>query len=518
MLKSNGRCCFFCLCKGHIGRNCQLLSKCQRCSGRHHTSICEREAERAPQPPTQTESTKSPKELNPTAPSYQPISTATTLCSDKGEAILLQTACTTVHNPSDPQFWIEVQLLFDSGSQKSYITEQAKRLLSLEPTGEQLLSIATFVSSREQMNVCKIVNVGMCLRGYPPMLVSLYVVPTICDPLVSQPIATCIEKTNSFKGLDFANYSDGKSSLQVDVLIGSDYYWELVTGSVCRSEHGTTGIHTKLGWVLSGPNLATSPSRCLTNLVTTHVLRVDTQQETVGLEEQLQSFWDLESLGIQAVEKTLYDDFASNITFSQGRYQVALPWKEFHDTLPDHYQLSLKRLHSLLCRLLQEPTILEQYDRTIKEQLEKGIIETVDASEPAPDKVHYLPHHAVVHTDKTTTKLRVVYDASARSSGPSLNDCLHKGPKFNQLILDLLLRFRSYKIALTADIEKAFLMISIVNHDRDVLRFLWIDDITKADPKIRVFRFARVVFRMLSKPFCSMRDNSVPFTQLSGQQ
>ena len=64
------------------------------------------------------------------------------------------------------------------------------------------------------------------------MLVSLYVVSTVCDPLVSQPIATCIKKISSFKGLYFADYSDGKSALQVDVFIGSDYYWELVTGSV----------------------------------------------------------------------------------------------------------------------------------------------------------------------------------------------------------------------------------------------------------------------------------------------
>lgn len=90
----------------------------------------------------------------------------------------------------------------------------------------------------------------------------------------------------------------------------------------------------------------------------------------------------------------------------------------------------------------------------------------------SPIKVHYLPHHAVVHLDKTTTKVHVVYDASAKSSGPSLNDCLHKGPRFNQLILDLL----SYRIALTADIEKAFLIISV--DDRDILRFLWVDDIT----------------------------------------
>ena len=77
-------------------------------------------------------------------------------------------------------------------------------------------------------------------------------------------------------------------------------------------------------------------------------------------------------------------------------------------------------------------------------------------------EVHYLPHHAVVRRDKTTTKLRVVYDASARSNGPSLNDCLNPGPKFDQKILDILSRFR---IAVTADIEKVFLMVSVAAKD-----------------------------------------------------
>ena len=90
----------------------------------------------------------------------------------------------------------------------------------------------------------------------------------------------------------------------------------------------------------------------------------------------------------------------------------------------------------------------------------------------------------MVPTDKTTT-----------------NDCLHKGPKFNQLILDILLRLRSYKIALTANVEKAFLIISIDDDDRNVLRFLWVDDVTKANPEIRVFRFAQVIFGVSSSPF-----------------
>ena len=85
-------------------------------------------------------------------------------------------------------------------------------------------------------------------------------------------------------------------------------------------------------------------------------------------------------------------------------------------------------------------------------------------------EVHYLPHHAVVKRTRETTKVRVVYDASARSGGPSLNDCLYTGPSFNQKILDILLCFRSYPVAITSDIEKAFLMVSIAEEDRDALR------------------------------------------------
>ncbi len=103
--------------------------------------------------------------------------------------------------------------------------------------------------------------------------------------------------------------------------------------------------------------------------------------------------------------------------------------------------------------------------------------------------------------DKQTTKLRNVYDASARFDGPSLNDCLHSGPKFDQRIFDILLRFRAHQVAVTADIEKAFLMVSVARKDCDVLRFLWVDDLNKDQPDIAVLRFTRVVFGVSSSPF-----------------
>ena len=117
------------------------------------------------------------------------------------------------------------------------------------------------------------------------------------------------------------------------------------------------------------------------------------------------------------------------------------------------------------------------------------------------ERVHYLPHHAVIRQDKMTTKIRIVYDASTKENGLSLNDCLHTGPKFGQNILDILLRFRIHQTALMADIEKAFLMISVNKKDRDVLRFLWVSDPYQDPPEVQVFRFTRVVFGVVSSPF-----------------
>ena len=124
-------------------------------------------------------------------------------------------------------------------------------------------------------------------------------------------------------------------------------------------------------------------------------------------------------------------------------------------------------------RLRQTPDVFTEYDSIIQKQLELGIVQLVSESDVGVvGQVHYLPHHAVVKRNKDTTKVRVVYDASARCGGPSLNECLHAGPSFDQRILNILLRFRSYPVALIADIEKAFLMVSVAEEDRDALRFL----------------------------------------------
>ena len=373
ILRSSGH-CFNCLQKNHLSRNCRSTSRCKRCQGKHHTSICKRGSRSRESPSLAT-----PTELNPEAPAYTPDPTTSALCSTEKKAILLQTAHTVVHNPLKPKLANEVRLLFDSGSQQSYLTEQAMKLLQLKPTGGRTLSIATFGAIQEQTKICPIVSRGICLKGYPTVSLSLHIVPTVCEPLSCQPIAASVEANDHLMGLDLADSTDGGSHLPVDILIGCDYYWDLIMGSICRTEKRPTAIHTKLGWVLSGPTLSSNCVLCSsTSILTTHLLRVDGQPaESIQLAEQLRSFWVLESLGIHEEEKTLYDEFASNIAFQDGCYKVPLPWKEFHESLVDNYLLSVKRLKGLLQWLKHDLEILKEYDRTIQKQLAKGIIEPV---------------------------------------------------------------------------------------------------------------------------------------------
>ena len=82
------------------------------------------------------------------------------------------------------------------------------------------------------------------------------------------------------------------------------------------------------------------------------------------------------------------------------------------------------------------------YNSIIQDQLKQDIIKLVPNPDSALGMCHHIPHHAVVGQDKSVAKLWTVYDVSARTAGtPSLNDYLQKGPKFNQLIFNILVRF-----------------------------------------------------------------------------
>ena len=164
-------------------------------------------------------------------------------------------------------------------------------------------------------------------------------------------------------------------------------------------------------------------------------------------------------------------------------------------------------MKTLACRLQTNRNLLQQYCSIIQAQREKGIIEIVDETQvETKNVVHYLPHHPVVTPSKTTTKVRIVYDASAkvRKYEKSLNECLFRGPINLPDMCGILLRFRIYIIVVLADIEKAFLQIGIQDYERDVTRFLWFNNPNepeKVEGNLTVYRFCCVPFGIVCSPF-----------------
>ena len=276
-------------------------------------------------------------------------------------------------------------------------------------------------------------------------------------------------------------------------------------GEVLRTNGGPTAMNSKLGWLLSGPTDGTYNLITLTNLSISQRLHLPiATSEEDELTKILKNFWQLESLGIQpeSLHEPLESMFLKNVQFNGTHYEVGLPWSRDAHDLPCHLTMCLNRAKALQNRLLKDSGVLREYDLIIKEQLEKGIVERIPEAEIHNNHTHYMPHLPVVRAERSTTKVRVVYDGSARSkeSRLTLNDHLQKGPNLTPKLFDVLIRFRNHPIAVTADIEKAFLMIGIDKPDRDMLRFLWFLDPFNIHSEMIHLRFTRLVFGLRSSP------------------
>ncbi|KAH0812042.1 hypothetical protein GEV33_010749 [Tenebrio molitor] len=145
----------------------------------------------------------------------------------------------------------------------------------------------------------------------------------------------------------------------------------------------------------------------------------------------------------------------------------------------------------------------QPYSNFMKEYLELGHMELVPSGEIDKRNSCYLPHHAVIKDSSTTTKLRVVFDGSSKTSnGLSLNDNLLPGPNLQQDLFLTLARFRCFQYVISSDIEKMYRQINIDERDADFQRILWRESV---DSPLEIYRLKTVTYGTTSAPFLAMR-------------
>ena len=210
-------------------------------------------------------------------------------------------------------------MIFYCCSQRSYITSMAREQLNLPTVGKETLLNETFRDDSASIMECDVVQ--LCVRTLDGLnvYVTSYVVPVICSPVSNQQIQDTLECYPYLQGLQFA--CGTSDTVSVDVLIGADCYLSFFTGNIIkRDPSGPVALETKFAWVLSGPAVCpTSTRSCTVNLSSTHVLKIESTGIS-DMKDDLQKFWELETLGIKEREASVYDKFSSDIRFTGERY------------------------------------------------------------------------------------------------------------------------------------------------------------------------------------------------------
>ncbi|XP_011313352.1 uncharacterized protein [Fopius arisanus] len=125
---------------------------------------------------------------------------------------------------------------------------------------------------------------------------------------------------------------------------------------------------------------------------------------------------------------------------------------------------------------------------------------THDNSEPST--TYYLPHQGVLREDALTTKLRVVFNGSNKTtSGISLNDILHAGGKLQVNAMDVLTWLRRHRIGFGTDIVKMFRQINVHKDDWDLQRILWLDE----THRLVTYQLTTLTYWQKCSPWLSLR-------------
>ncbi|XP_053691129.1 uncharacterized protein LOC128739658 [Sabethes cyaneus] len=524
--------CFNCLAHGHTSKFCSR-GTCRVCGQRHHSLLhinirtneqqsleSNKRSQQNEQNPQSNQTLSIAQQQKPTLPSsqqsfyqspepYVPVTgpnmqtpphtdspnvvlTAQEIKSSR--SVLLATAVLILEDNFGNT--MQARALLDSGSQLCFVSERAAQRLKFKRSRETL-SISGIGQVSKQCKQSIFARIRSRISSFIGEEI-FYVLPQVTLNLPIRRIdSTSLQLPDGIALADPHFMEPGG----IDVIIGAGLFFDLLHHEKIRlGEDGPIAQNTTLGWIVCG-NLPVE-----TDARRPHVANACTER----LDDLLTRFWELESCktnSILSLEEYACEKLFDRTTVrdATGRFIVTLPKKDFLiRQLGDSKSSALRRFLSLERRLDLNPELKLMYSEFIHEYLRMGHMEEVVADEEdAALPQYFIPHHCVIKADSTTTKLRVVFDASCiTSTGVSLNNALMVGPTVQDDIISIVLRFRLHRIAIVADAEKMYRMVLQQWADRKLHKIFWRDH--RSDD-IRVFQLNTVTYGTASAPYLATK-------------
>ena len=469
--------CTNCLGGGHTLSTCKSTYRCRNCGQQHHTSLHQETAT----PPVN--STSTPSRQVPEA--------------------LMTTAKVLLMGPRGQE--VQARALIDSGASLSLVSSKMvqKLCLPMEPSNLTLTGVQGFcgkpIKHKTTLTISPTFNRDKKIRCSP------MVVKTVTANLPVEKLEI-VHDLPHLVGLQLAD-EDYNLPAAIDILIGADLHPQIMCKQMIRTgrESEPMAQATEFGWVISGPATSLQPA-----VPTLPAIHASIQPEDPCLNSLVQKFWkseeppEEEETVLSMQEQQAESHYSDHTVYSseQCRYQVTVPKK------PDLFPLGESRGQAVTRflsneRSLERRNIKPLFQEVMNQYFQLGHAEVVPPGEAVPACCYYLPMHAVFKDSSTTTKLRVVFDGSVpTTSGTSLNQALLVGPTIQPTLSEILLKFRTYPIALNSDISKMYREVALSPEDKDLHRFVWRD--SPADP-LQDCRMCRVTFGVSASPFLAVR-------------
>ena len=363
---------------------------------------------------------------------------------------------------------------FDDGSTISVIDGKLARLLGLRGRKAEIKVMGINGESFD-LNKCERIDIEL-VGSFGKKLVKGAVTSTNLKMPTQTLPARLIEEINPPEHVKIDSYYNA----QAQILIGQDN-WPLLTPETVIPVRGGEFALSRLplGWVAHGPTTIRDNSRQTNYCIQEKIIK-NPKEEYEVLDNLVRQYFELESIGVNIIgsPRSKHDRAISILEktsrFMGTHWETGLLWKSDEVPDADSYSTAYKRLNSLEKRMERDPEYAKLYRSEMKRFIELGYAVKIDKAKPA-NRIWYLPHFGVRNINKPK-KIRLVFDAAAKTKGFSLNDQLDSGPDLLQPLPGVLIRFRQHAVAFTGDITDMFLRVQVREEDRGAQRFLWWDE------------------------------------------